>query len=40
MKQLVEPLGTPETTDCDPVEDMQKINDQKSYATSVHRRMS
>jgi endoribonuclease Dicer len=34
MKQLLEPLATPETVECDPVKELQEYCDRRSYIKS------
>ena len=34
MKQLLEPLATPETVECDPVKELQEYCDRRSYSKS------
>jgi endoribonuclease Dicer len=34
MKQLLEPLATPETVECDPVKELQEYCDGRSYSNS------
>jgi endoribonuclease Dicer len=34
MKQLLEPLATPDTIECDPVKELQEFCDRRSYSQS------